>query len=395
MKSILSQRASELKPSATLAISAKEKDLKSQGIDVVGFGAGEPDFPTPVHIREAAKNSLDRGETFYTPVGGTLDLKKAVIKRFEEDYGLKYQPDHVVVSCGAKHSLYNIFQAIIGPGDEVLVPAPYWVSYPEMVCLSGGKPVIVPSEEKNNFEPDPEVLESLITPRTKAIILNYPSNPTGVMYSLKVLESLAQTAEKHDLIVISDEIYDKLIYDGLKFTAFATLPEMFKRTITVNGVSKTYAMTGLRIGYLATPMTDIVKATTNIQSQSTSNPSNTAQAAAVEALTGPQDEVGRMRSIFENRRDLMVRLINEIPELSVINPNGAFYTFVNTTRLNGRAGIKNSTDFAQMLLDKYHVACVPGGPFGSEDHIRLSFATSDSVIEEGMRRIAKACKEIG
>lgn len=394
MKSILAQRARELKPSATLAISAKEKELKSRGVDVVGFGAGEPDFPTPVHIREAAKRSLDRGETFYTPVSGTLELRKAIIKRFDEDYGLKYEPDHILVSCGAKHSLYNIFQAIIGPGDEVLIPGPYWVSYPEMVCLSGGKPVIVSSEEKHNFEPDPGLLESLITPNTKAILINSPSNPAGIMYSRNSLEKLAQIAEKHDLIVISDEIYDKLVYDNLTFTSFASLAGMHKRTITVNGVSKTYAMTGFRIGYLATPITEIVKAATNIQSQSTSNPTSTAQAAAVEALIGPQDEVVSMRNIFEKRRNLMVKLINEIPELSVINPQGAFYTFVNTSKLNGRNGITNSTDFAKLLLDRHHVACVPGGPFGSEDHIRLSFATSDSVIEEGMRRIATACKEL-
>lgn len=394
MKNILSQRASELKPSATLAISAKEKELRSQGVDVVGFGAGEPDFPTPEHIREAAKRSLDRGETFYTPVGGTVELKKAIIKRFSEDYALDYKPEHILVSCGAKHCLYNIFQAIIGDGDEVLIPAPYWVSYPEMVCLSGGRPVVVPSQEKENFEPDPKLMESLVTAKTKAIVINSPSNPTGIMYSKKALEQIAEVAQKHDLIVISDEIYDKLLYDNLSFTAFATLPGMFERTITVNGVSKTYAMTGLRIGYLATPLTEIVKAATNIQSQSTSNPSNPAQAAALEALSGPQDDVAKMRAIFEKRRNLMVRLINEIPELSIMTPQGAFYAFVNTSKLNGMAGIKNSTDFAQLLLDKYHVACVPGGPFGSEDHIRLSFATSDSVIEEGMRRISAACKDL-
>lgn len=394
MKNILSQRASELKPSATLAISAKEKELRSQGVDVVGFGAGEPDFPTPEHIREAAKRSLDRGETFYTPVGGTVDLKKAVIKRFSEDYSLEYKADHILVSCGAKHSLYNIFQAIIGEGDEVLIPAPYWVSYPEMVGLSGGKPVIVPSKESENFEPDPVLMESLVTPRTKAIVINSPSNPTGIMYSQKALEQIAEVAARHDLIVISDEIYDKLVYDNLKFTAFASLPGMFERTITVNGVSKTYAMTGFRIGYLATPLTKIVKAATDIQSQSTSNPSSTAQAAAVEALSGPQDEVVKMRNIFENRRNLIVNLIREILELSIINPQGAFYAFVNTAKLNGKGAVKNSTDFAQLLLDKHHVACVPGGPFGSEDHIRLSFATSDSVIKEGMKRIAAACEEL-
>ncbi|MDD3472478.1 MAG: pyridoxal phosphate-dependent aminotransferase [Syntrophaceae bacterium] len=395
MKNLLSQRASELKPSATLAISAKEKELKGQGIDVVGFGAGEPDFSTPIQIREAAKKSLDNGETFYTPVGGSPQLKNAIIKRFRADYGLEYKPEHILVSCGAKHSLYNIFQAIINPGDEVLIPAPYWVSYPEMVSLSGGTPIIVPSYEKQNFEPDVAVLESLITQKTKALLVNSPSNPTGIMYSRKLLEALAALAEKYDLLVISDEIYDKLIYDKLTFTPFASLPGMHKRTITVNGVSKTYAMTGFRIGYLAAPVIEIVKAATDIQSQSTSNPCATAQAAAIEALSGPQDEVEKMRQIFEKRRNLMVDLVNDIPELFVLSPQGAFYTFVNTSKLNGKNGIKNSTDFANLLLEKYHVACVPGGPFGSEDHIRLSFATSDQVIEEGIRRIGVACKDLG
>jgi len=394
MKNMLSERARQLKPSATLAISAKEKELKSQGLEVVGFGAGEPDFPTPAHIREAAKRSLDRGETFYTPVGGQPELKRAVTYRLSEDYGLEYRPDEILISCGAKHSLYNIFQAIVGPGDEIIVPGPYWVSYPEMIALSDGSPVIVPTKEDQRFAPDLSEVEALITPSTKAILINSPSNPTGVQYSRDLLLGLAELAEKHDLLVISDEIYDKLLYDGRTFTPFASLPGMKERTILVNGVSKTYAMTGFRIGYLASTRSDLVKAATNIQSQSTSNPSNAAQAAAIEALTGPQDEVAQMRAIFERRRNLMMEGIAAIEGLSAAKPDGAFYVFVNTSSFSGKGGILNSTDFADYLLERHHVACVPGGPFGSDDHIRLSFATSEDVILEGLKRIRLACQEL-
>jgi len=394
MNRILSKRASELKPSATLAISAKEKELKSQGVDVIGFGAGEPDFPTPSRIREAAKRSLDKGETFYTAVGGTLELRKAIVQRFTADYGLMYKVENIVVSCGAKHSLYNIFQAIVDPGDEIICLAPYWVSYPEMVALAGGRPVTIETSESRGFEPEIESISERISPATKAIILNYPSNPTGVMYSRKFLEKLAELVERKDLLVISDEIYDKLLFDGRRYTPFATIPGMKSHTVTVNGVSKTYAMTGFRIGYLATDSMEIVKATTNIQSQSTSNPSSTAQAAAAEALTGPQTEVIEMRSIFERRRDLMVELVNQVPELSLVTPQGAFYVFVNISYFLGSKGITGSSDFAAYLLENHYVACVPGGPFGSDEHIRLSFATKEDVIVEGMKRIKTACDEL-
>lgn len=394
MKKILSERARQLKPSATLAISAKEKELKSQGVDVVGFGAGEPDFTTPARIREAAKRSLDRGETFYTPVGGMVELKKAVAKRFAEDYGLIYSPDQIMVSCGAKHCLYNVFHTILDPGDEVLVFAPYWVSYPEMIALAGGQPVIVPTEETKQFVPDTAQVESLISERTRAMVINSPSNPTGLLYPQALTEKLAMLAEKYDLLVISDEIYDKLVYDGQKFSPFALLPDMKGRTITINGVSKTYAMTGLRIGYLACTNPEILKAAIDIQSQSTSNPSNTAQAAAVEALTGPQEDVVQMREVFEQRRNLIVDLIEKIPGLSLVKPNGAFYAFVNIASYFGKRGIQSSTDFAKYLLDDHHVACVPGGPFGSEDHIRLSFATSEEIIVKGLDRIRAACDEL-
>jgi len=394
MNRILSKRASELKPSATLAISAKEKELKSQGVDVIGFGAGEPDFPTPSRIREAAKRSLDKGETFYTAVGGTLELRKAILQRFTADYGLMYKVENIVVSCGAKHSLYNIFQAIVDPGDEIICLAPYWVSYPEMVALAGGRPVTIETSESRGFEPEIESISERISPATKAIILNYPSNPTGVMYSRKFLEKLAELVERKDLLVISDEIYDKLLFDGRRYTPFATVPGMKSHTVTVNGVSKTYAMTGFRIGYLATDSMEIVKATTNIQSQSTSNPSSTAQAAAAEALTGPQTEVIEMRSIFERRRDLMVELVNQVPGLSLVTPQGAFYVFVNISYFLGSKGITGSSDFAAYLLENHYVACVPGGPFGSDEHIRLSFATKEDVIVEGMKRIKTACDEL-
>ena len=394
MNRILSKRASELKPSATLAISAKEKELKSQGVDVIGFGAGEPDFPTPSRIREAAKRSLDKGETFYTAVGGTLELRKAIVQRFTADYGLMYKVENIVVSCGAKHSLYNIFQAIVDPGDEIICLAPYWVSYPEMVALAGGRPVTIETSESRGFEPEIESISERISPATKAIILNYPSNPTGVMYSRKFLEKLAELVERKDLLVISDEIYDKLLFDGRRYTPFATIPGMKSHTVTVNGVSKTYAMTGFRIGYLATDSMEIVKAATNIQSQSTSNPSSTAQAAAAEALTGPQTEVIEMRSIFERRRDLMVELVNQVPGLSLVTPQGAFYVFVNISYFLGSKGITGSSDFAAYLLENHYVACVPGGPFGSDEHIRLSFATKEDVIVEGMKRIKTACDEL-
>ncbi len=390
----LSQRALQLKPSATLAISAKEKELKSKGINVIGFGAGEPDFPTPAHIREAAKQSIERGETFYTPVGGTPELKKAIIHRISQDYQLSYEPEEILVSCGAKHSLYNIFQAILDPGDEVLVFAPFWVSYPEMIALSGGVPVLIPSQEKDSFLPDGARVEAAITRRTKAMIINSPSNPTGILYPQETLHQLAGLAEKHDLLVISDEIYDKLIYDDATFLPFPSIPGMKDRSILVNGVSKTYAMTGFRIGYLATTNRLIVKAATDLQSQSTSNPSNPAQAASIEALRGPQNEVEVMRKIFEQRRNLMFNLINETDGLSALKPHGAFYAFVNVSALAGKNGITDSGDVAKYLLERHHVACVPGAPFGSNEHIRLSFATSEEKISEGMARIQEACREL-
>lgn len=276
----------------------------------------------------------------------------------------------------------------------MIILAPYWVSYPEMVELADGVPVIVPTREENRFLPDPQVVASLISSRTKALLINSPSNPTGVLYPKALLEELARLADKHDLLVISDEIYDKLVYDGLRSVPFASLPGMKERTVLINGVSKTYAMTGFRIGYLACPRMDVVRAAENIQSQSTSNPTSTAQAAALEALTGPQEEVERMRQIFEKRRDLMIGLINSIGGLSVVSPDGAFYAFVNFSRLYGKKGIADSSDIARYLLETQYVACVPGGPFGSEDHVRLSFAVDEGTIAKGLERIAAVCREL-
>ncbi len=395
MKTLLSKRVRQLKPSATLAISAMAKQLKSQGIDVVGFGAGEPDFPTPAHIREAAKKSLDRGETFYTPVEGTPALKKAIVNRLAEDYALEYKPEHVLVSCGAKHSLFNAFQALVDEGDEVIIFAPYWLSYPEMVELAGGVPVIIDGKEEDRFVPDIKQVESRISPKTKLVVVNSPSNPTGVLYPKVFMEKLAALAEKHDLLVISDEIYDKLLYDGLTYTSFASIPGMRDRTILINGVSKTYAMTGFRIGYLACPNVELVKAASNVQGQSTSNPAATAQAAAVEALSGPQDDVKRMRDVFEKRRNLMIDEINKIQGLSVVKPDGAFYAFVNAARFYGKQGISDSAGMAKYLLETQQVACVPGGPFGSEAHVRFSFAIDEETILKGLQRIAQACRALG
>jgi aspartate aminotransferase len=394
MSTGLSRRAARLKPSATLAISAKAKELKAKGVNVVDFGAGEPDFPTPVHIREAAKKSLDRGETFYTPVPGTPALRKAVASRLAVDYGLEYKPEQILVSCGAKHSLFNIFQAVLDPGDEVLVPGPYWVSYPEMIEIAEGTPIPVIAREEDGFVPREDEILERISPRTKAVVLNSPSNPTGAVYTESFLECVARAACEKDLLVISDEIYDKLVYDGASIRSVASYPGMRERTLLVNGVSKTYAMTGFRIGYLATVREDILKAAANIQSQSTSNPCSTAQAAAIEALTASQDEVEKMRLIFQARRDLMVDELATIEGLSAVKPGGAFYVFVNVSAFVRSGKIPDSAAFAARLLEEKHVACVPGGPFGSDDHIRLSFATNEDTIREGMRRLREMCAEL-
>ncbi len=396
--SILSNRAKSLKPSPTLAINAKAKSMQAQGIHVISFGAGEPDFDTPLNIKQAAKKAIDDGFTKYTPVGGTDDLKDAIIKKFQRDSGLTYKKSEIMVSCGGKHSFYNMAQAIFDQGEEVIVPAPYWVSYPPMVALADATPVIVETNEKNEFKITPEELKKAVTSRTKALIINSPSNPTGSAYSKKELEKIAEMAIAKNFFVISDEIYEKIVYDGFQFTSIASVSdEMKKRTIIVHGVAKTYAMTGWRIGYTAGPE-EIISAMNNIQSQSTSNPTSISQKASVEALVGPQNEVGKMVSAFGQRRDYIVDRLNKIPGVSCYKPVGAFYVFPNFSSYYGRSyqgkKIENSTMLADYFLDVAKVAVVPGVEFGADPFERLSYATSMEDIKEGLNRIEEALKKL-
>jgi aspartate aminotransferase len=394
----LAARAERLKPSATLAITAKAKALKAQGIDVVGFGAGEPDFDTPENVKEEAIRAIKAGFTKYTAVAGIDELKDAIVRRIEEDYGLRYEKSQIIVSCGAKHTLYNLSQAIFEEGDEVIIPSPYWVSYPEQIVLAGGTPVFIETREEDGFKIDPDKLKRLITKKTKALILNYPSNPTGATYNEGDLRALVDVAMKGGLLIISDEIYDKIIYDGLTHTPVATLGDDVKKsTILVNGVSKTYSMTGWRIGFAAGDKR-VIDAMGNLQGQSTSNPVSIAQKAAVEAFGGPQDEVERMRREFEKRKNYIVDRLNKIPGLRCFNPQGAFYVFPNVSKLFGKkhAGleIRNSVDFTQFLLEEAKVAVVPGVEFGADNYIRISYATSMEEIKRGVDRIEKAVEKL-
>jgi len=391
---MLSERAANIKPSPTLTIDAKAKAMKASGADVVNFGVGEPDFDTPENIKEAAIRAIRDGFTKYTPVGGIDPLKDAIIGKFRADNNLDYARDEIIVSCGAKHSLYNIGQALYGPGAEVVIPAPYWVSYPDQVLLNDATPVIVKTEEKDAFMLKAEALEAHITPKTKAIILNSPSNPTGLAYDRKTLERIAEVALRHNLFVISDEIYEKLLYDSAEHVSIASLgKEIKEKTLVVNGLSKSYAMTGWRIGYAAGPK-GIIKAMTNIQSQSTSNPNSIAQKAAVEALTGPQGSLAVMREEFDRRRKYLISALNAIAGVQCITPTGAFYAFPNTSKLygksvNGRA-VSSSSDLALYLLEDANVALVPGSAFGDDNHIRLSYATSIENLKKGVERIREA-----
>lgn len=394
---MISIRANTIKPSPTLSIDAKAKALKERGIDVVNFGVGEPDFDTPENIKEAAIKAIRDGFTKYTPVGGIDILKDAIISKFKKDNGLDYSREEIIVSCGAKHSLYNIAQALFNPGDEVLIPSPYWVSYPEQVILNDATPVFIRTYESDSFMIKSEAIESKITKKTKALILNSPSNPTGLTYDKKNLEQIAEVSLKHNIYIISDEIYEKLLYDGAKHISIASLSKEIKdKTIVVNGLSKSYAMTGWRIGYAAGPK-DIIKAMTNIQSQSTSNPTSIAQKAAVEALTGPQDFIVTMLQEFDKRRKFLMHELNSIPFINCKTPNGAFYAFPNTSKIYGKSTdnfkISSSSDLALYLLDNANVALVPGGAFGEDDYIRLSYATSIHELKKGVDRIREALKK--
>ena len=396
--STLSNRAKSLKPSPTLAINAKAKSMQSQGIHVISFGAGEPDFDTPDNIKRAAKKAIDDGFTKYTPVGGIDELKDAIINKFKRDSQLIYKRSEILVSCGGKHSFYNLAQAIFDQGDEVIVPAPYWVSYPPMVALAGGTPVIVETTEKNEFKITSEELKKTISPKTKALILNSPSNPTGSAYTKKELGEIAEIAISNNFFVISDEIYEKIVYDGFEFTSIASLnKEMKNKTIIVHGVAKTYAMTGWRIGYTA-GSEEIISAMNNIQSQSTSNPTSIAQKASVEALIGPQNEVEKMVSAFGQRRNYVVDRLNKIPGVSCYKPAGAFYVFPNFSSYYGKSyqgkKIENSTNLADYFLDVARVAVVPGVEFGADPFERLSYATSMEDIKEGLDRIEEALKKL-
>jgi aspartate aminotransferase len=390
----LSRKTYSVKPSPTLAIDAKAKSLKSRGIDIINFGVGEPDFDTPENIKEAAIKAIRDGFTKYTPVGGIDELKVAIVEKLRKDNSLIYEKDEIIVSCGAKHCLYNIAEALFDAGDEVILPAPYWVSYPDQILLNGAVPVIIKTDEKNSFRITPQLLEANISKKTKALILNSPSNPTGLAYDRKTLEAIAEIVIRHDFYVISDEIYEKLVYDGFQHISIASLSDEIKRrTIVVNGISKSYAMTGWRIGFSAGPK-EIINAMTNIQSQSTSNPTSIAQKAAVEALTGTQDFIPRMISEFDNRRKYMIERLNKINGVMCISPVGAFYAFPNVSSYYGKnfsaKSINSSFDLSSYLLDEAKVAVVPGGAFGDDRYIRLSYATSISNIQKGLDRIENA-----
>jgi aspartate aminotransferase len=394
----LAARIAKIKPSETLAITAKANALKAEGRDVIGFGAGEPDFDTPVHIKAAAIKAIEAGFTKYTPVGGTDEIKDAIIAKLKRDNALEYKRSQIVVSCGAKHTLYNLAQSLFEADDEVIIQAPYWVSYPDIVILAGARPVFVNTLEKDGFKMKPDQLKAAITRRTRAVIVNSPANPTGAAYSPDELKAIADVLIDEDILVISDDIYERILYADFSFANIAMVePLMKNKTIVVNGVSKAYAMTGWRIGYAAGPE-EIIAAINKIQSQNTSNPASISQKAAVEALTGDQEVVDRMVGEFRKRRNTIVELLNDIPGINCLSPEGAFYVFPNVSAIYGRSyggkKITSSVELIDYLLDKANVAAVPGGAFGSDDHIRLSYATSLMNIEEGLKRIKSAIAEL-
>jgi len=394
MKRKLAKRVLELAPSPTLAISAQAKEMKARGEDVIGFGAGEPDFETPDHIKEVGIQAIRDGKTGYTDASGIMELKEVVSEAIQKETGAEYTPESIIINCGGKHSFFNLSLAFFEPGDDVLVPAPYWVSYPPMLSLAGANPVIVPAPKEQGFKVTVDGLSAAATKRTKALVLNSPSNPTGAAYDKAELEEIARFCLENDIYIISDEIYDKLVYDGFTHTSVASLGEdVADITIYLNGVSKTYAMTGWRIGYAAGPA-DLINAMGKIQSHSTSNPTSMSQWAAIGALTGPQEYVEKMRMEFEKRRSIMVDGLNEIPGVSCLKPQGAFYVFPDVSGVYGASTgdgvIEGSVDFASYLLSQVKVALVPGLAFGDDHCVRLSYASSLEEITEGVRRIGEA-----
>lgn len=381
---MLSKRIQVLSPSLTLAITALARDLKAQGRDILSFSAGEPDFDTPQRVKDAAIEAIQNGCSKYTAVAGMPEVLKAVAGKLKRENNLDYKPSQIVVNVGAKHSLFNIFQAILNEGDEVIIPSPYWVTYPEIVKYSGGTPVYIETDERTGFKITPAQLKSAITPKTRVLLFNTPSNPTGAVYSKAELEGLAEVLKGTDVLVVSDEMYEKILFDNLKFTSVASISEdMFNRTITVNGLSKSVAMPGWRFGYLACPIKEIVDAIVDLQGQSTSNINSITQYAAIPALNGlVDDDIEKMRVAFEQRRNMAYELLNTIKGLSVIKPEGAFYLYVNT-----KAVETDSMKFCSKLLEETGVAVVPGLGFGSDGYFRLSFATDDATIKEGIERI--------
>jgi len=397
-KMVLSKKAMQISPSLTLDITAKAKKMRAEGIDVIGFGAGEPDFNTPKNIQNAAIKAIQEGMTRYTATSGIIELKQAIVKKLKEENNLNYITSQIIVSTGAKQSLANALSAILNPGDEVLIGVPYWVSYPELVKLADGEPIYVETKESNEFKLTIESLNRALTLKTKAIILNSPNNPTGTVYSKDELIKIAEFAKVNDLIIISDEIYEKLIYGDTGHISIASLSEdAYARTIVINGVSKAYAMTGWRIGYTAASK-EIVALMTNIQSHTTSNPNSIAQYASVEALNGQQDDIQKMVEQFKLRRDYMVERINSIKNLSCIKPEGAFYVMVNISEVLNKSidgtVITDSLIFSELLLNKEKVAVIPGIAFGVDNFIRLSYATSMENIKNGLDRIARFSENI-
>ena len=395
---LLAERTKLIKPSVTLAIAAKAGKLRAEGIDIVNFSAGEPDFDTPEHIKAAAIAALRKGLTKYTDVKGIEPLREAIVQKYQKEYGLSYRKDDVVVSCGAKHSLYNLLQAVVNPGDEVLIPAPYWVSYADMALLAGGAPKLIPTDESTGFRIKPEQLQASLTARTKVFFLNSPCNPTGATYGQEELLAIGKILEKHACLIFADDIYEKIVYDGFEVHNIVALcPNLRERTVIINGVSKTYAMTGWRIGY-AMGASDVMAAASKIQSQSTSNPTSIAQWAALEAVRGPQEAVAMMVREFHKRRDVIVERLNAIPGIHCLKPEGAFYVFPNIAALIGKAAngkkLSSPCDVADYLLDEAKVAGVPGEDFGSQQHIRFSYATSLADIEKGCRRIGDAVAKL-
>jgi len=400
LNTLIAERMSLIKPSPTMAVTKMAAEMKAAGKDIIGLGAGEPDFDTPDHIKNAAIEAIKNGETKYTAVDGTPALKKAIAKKFYKDNSIEYNIDEIIVSVGGKQVLYNALMSSINPGDEVIIPSPFWVSYPDMVSLAGGVPIIVEGKEKNNFKIQPEDIRDKISTKTKWIIINSPSNPTGSSYSAEELRDIGNLLlEYENIFVMSDDIYEKIIYDDFKFFSLAeVVPELKDRILTVNGVSKAYAMTGWRIGYAGGPK-HLITAMSKLQSQSTSNPSSISQAAALAALEGPEEFLLERNERFKNRRDMVVKMLNECNGLSCIKPSGAFYVYPSCSGIIGKSSkegklIENSIDFSAYLLESVGVAVVPGSAFGADPFFRISYATSDSILEEACNRIKKACEQL-